>query len=120
MRSDLIRTRPGLTAVQLQGVVDYIRDGLANNLLIADVAAIVGMSTTHFKSMFKRSVGIPVHQYIIKLRVERAIALLSSGRPRLIDVAQLSGFSDQSHMSRCMRRTVGRTPTQIARRENPG
>jgi AraC family transcriptional regulator len=87
--------------------------------LIADVAAFVGMRPTCFKTVFKRAVGIPVHQYIIEQRVQRAIALLSAGQPRLIDVAQLSGFSDQSHMARCMRRAVGRTPAQIARRENP-
>ncbi len=105
----------GLTHTQLQRVRDYIREHHATNLSLFDIASVAGISPSHFKVLFKNSMGLPVHQYVIKCRVERAVELLSSSGVNISDVALRSGFADQSHMSRCMRRFIGLTPAQVRR-----
>lgn len=105
----------GLTRRQLQNVIDYINGNLQKNLSLAEVAAVTGVSMSHFKVLFKQSVGLPVHKYIIQQRVEYAMGLLSHGKTKLSEVALQSGFADQSHMSRCMRRVIGMTPTAVIR-----
>jgi AraC family transcriptional regulator len=75
---------------------------------LADVA---GMSVFHFAREFKRSTGTTPHQYLIKLRVERAKALLATPDLPLIEVGLRSGFSHQSHFTRLFRRETGTTPS---------
>ena len=67
-----------------------------------ELAAIAGVSPSHFKTLFKQSVGMPVHQYVIRRRVEYAVELQA-------------GFANQSHLARCMRATLGVTPGTLRR-----
>ena len=101
---------------RLRNVIDYIHENLALDLSLAELAAIAGLSTSHFKTLFKDATDLPVHQYVIQCRVDHAVELLSNGKTSLSEVASLAGFSDQSHMARCMRRVMGLTPAQVRRR----
>jgi AraC family transcriptional regulator len=71
------------------------------------------VSPSHFKALFKQAVGLPVHQYVIRSRVDFAIDLLRDGKLPLSDVALQAGFANQSHMARCMRRVAGVTPGAV-------
>jgi len=105
----------GLTRRQLRATIDFINSNLASDLSLADIAAVAGMSASHLKTLFKRSTGLPVHQYVMRQRVDRAVDLISAGRLRLSAAALQSGFADQSHMARCMRRIRGVTPSDVVR-----
>ena len=105
----------GLSRRQLRQVTDYIQEHIGYDLSLAELATIAGVSSSHLKALFKESTGLPVHQYIIRRRVDYAVELLSRGRHRLklSDVALQAGFADQSHMARCMRRVIGMTPSSV-------
>ncbi len=105
----------GLTHKQLQSVRDYILEHLVQDLSLYKIASITGISASHFRVLFKQSIGLPVHKYVIKCRVERAVELLSNRRVKTSEVALKSGFADQSHMARCMRRVIGLTPAEVKR-----
>lgn len=100
---------------RLQRVADHIRDNLSQDLTLAELAAIAKVSPSHLKVLFKEFTGMPVHQFVIRRRVEYAMELLSHGSPRLSDVAMRAGFADQSHMARSMRRLTGVTPSDVVR-----
>jgi AraC family transcriptional regulator len=102
-----------LSSRRLARVIDYVHANLAGDLCLEELAVISGLSPTHFKTLFKRTVGMPVHQYVIRQRVEYATELLQRGNPPLADVALQAGFANQSHMARCMRRIIGITPRAI-------
>ena len=105
----------GLSRRQWHSVIDYIDANLALNPSLSDLAAIAGLGTTTFKLLFKQSFGMPVHQYVIRRRVELAANLLSNGSTQLKEVALKAGFFDQSHMARCFRRVLGVTPAAVTR-----
>ena len=105
----------GLTRRQWQAIVDYVHDNIAMDLSLAELAAVAGLGTSTFKALFRQTVGMPVHRYVVRRRVEFAMNLLASGLVKLNDVALSSGFVDESHMSRCFRRVVGMTPAAVAR-----
>jgi AraC family transcriptional regulator len=102
---------------RLREVIDYIHDNLAQDLSLAELADVAGLSTSHFNALFKHATALPVHQYVIQCRVERAMNLLLHGMINLSEVASLAGFSDQSHMARCMRRLTGVTPALVRRHQ---
>ncbi|WP_163284644.1 helix-turn-helix transcriptional regulator, partial [Enterobacter hormaechei] len=68
---------------------------------------------SHLKALFRQTMGMPVHQYVIRRRVERAKALLLAGEMPISQVALAAGFAHQSHMAHCMKRLLGVTPRQV-------
>jgi len=71
------------------------------------------MSPSHFKVVFKRSLGVPAHQYVIRKRVEYATGLIVDDKLPLSQIALAAGFANQSHMARCIKRLTGITPNEI-------
>ena len=105
----------GLSRRQLRETIEFINSHLASDLSLAQIAVVAGMSASYFKTLFKRSAGLPVHQYVMRQRVERAVNLITHARLPLSAAALQAGFADQSHMARCMRRIMGLTPTEVVR-----
>jgi len=93
----------------------HINEHLEGDLSLAHLANVAGLSVSHFKMMFRRSVGMPVHQFVIRRRVQEAARLLSGGQGSISGVALQAGFANQSHMARCMRRVLGTTPAALLR-----
>ncbi|MGU7771860.1 helix-turn-helix domain-containing protein [Burkholderia sp. MR1-5-21] len=96
-------------------VIDYIEDHLDQRLTLSELAALAAISVPHFKVLFRETLGMPVHQYIVQRRVERAKALLLEGRLSISQVALEAGFAHPSHMANWMNRLLGATPGEIAR-----
>jgi AraC family transcriptional regulator len=65
------------------------------------------------KTLFRATMGIPVHQYVIQRRVERARTLLTQNRLSIAEIALAAGFAHQSHMARHMHRTLGTPPRVV-------
>lgn len=112
--------RRGLSRPQLRRLLDYIEDHIDQDLSLERLSGVAGVSASHLKTLFKRSTGLPVHEYVIQRRVERAKALLLRGELPASHVAIAAGFSHQSHMARCMRRVLGVTPREVARAARAG
>ena len=110
-----IAAKRGLSRLQLHRVTAYIENNIEQDLSLAALAQIAHLSASHFKTMFKRSTGFAVHEYVIRRRVDRAKQLLTRGNLAASQVAVAAGFSHQSHMARAMRRVLGVTPSAIAR-----
>ena len=59
---------------------------------------------------------MPVHQYILRRRVERAKLLLQDRSLSIAQVAFATGFAHQSHLARHMRKILGMTPAVVRAR----
>lgn len=104
----------GLSQAQLAKVTDYIEAHLDEDVSLVQLARVSAVSASHLRALFKRATGVPVHQYVIQRRVERARALLLRGELPASQIALEAGFSHQSHMARCMRRVLGVTPAVLS------
>jgi AraC family transcriptional regulator len=100
----------GLPPRRLQRVFQHIRENLARDLSVAELAQTVGMSQYYFSKLFKMSTGTTPHQYVMRQRVERAQEHLRETRTMLAEIATLVGFETQSHFTSVFRRLVGATP----------
>ena len=106
----------GLGKSDLARVLACIHDCLAEDLSLDALAACVHLSPYHFARLFKQSTGVPPHEYVLRQRVEKAKALLRSGRLTVGEVAQAVGFSDHSKLDRHFKRLTGLTPLQFRHR----
>ena len=110
--------RGGLDGRTLKQTLEYIEEHLAedsNALSLATIAAIAGLSASHFRALFRDSVGMAVHQYVIQRRIERAKSLLMQRRHTIAEVALATGFTHQSHLSRHLQRASGLSPARMRR-----
>ncbi|YAF97960.1 MAG: helix-turn-helix domain-containing protein [Nodularia sp. CChRGM 3473] len=110
--------RGKLTAIQLRELIELIHTNLAEELSLSDLAAHLNLSPFHFARLFKSSLGLSPHQYVLQNRVERAKKLImvsiSSGLS-LTDIALQVGFYDQTHFGKAFKRVVGVSPKVFSR-----
>jgi AraC family transcriptional regulator len=111
--------RGKLSSSQLRAVIEFIRSNLADDVSLVALAGQAHLSAFHFARLFHRTVGLPPHQFVLRLRVDRAIALLRGGRMPLAQIALACGFHDQPHFIRAFRTVTSATPTQYIRRVQP-
>ncbi len=79
------------------------------------MAAVAGVSASHLNKLFRISMGVPLHQYLIQRRVERAKTLLMQDGLSMAEIALAAGFAHQSHMARHVRRVLGVPPRAMKR-----
>ncbi len=100
----------GLSQRQLLRVLEYINEHLDQDIKLADLAALLGMSQFHFSHLFKQSIGTAPYQYLLQQRVERAKQLLKQTDQSIVYIAFLCGFNSHSHLSKQFRQLTGITP----------
>lgn len=106
-----VRANPITPALQAR-LTDYIVERLDQRLLVPELAAVAGLSPNRFAQAFASATGLSPHQYLLQLRLERAVQLLHHSTHTLADIAAASGFASQQHMTQLMRRRLGTTPAR--------
>jgi AraC-like DNA-binding protein len=83
---------------------------------LADVGRAVHYSPYHLARFFRHQVGIPIHQYLIRLRLGAALERLADGAADLTELALDLGYSSHSHFSEAFRRVFGCAPSDFRHR----
>ena len=113
-RGNVIRT--GILADwQVKRVRDYIAENLHRDISLADLATLIDLSAEHLCRAFRRTVGVPPHQWLLRCRIEKARTLLTRKDLSLTEVALEIGFSGQSSFGAAFRRATGTTPSAYRR-----
>jgi AraC-like DNA-binding protein len=105
----------GLGRQRARIIRDFIEGSLAEDLCVADLARLVGISPSRFASLFKNSFSTSVHQFVLNRRIERASSLLSMDGYRNADIAAGCGFASESHFSDTFKRITGVSPRNYRR-----
>lgn len=109
------RKRSPLAAWQLRRAVEYLDENCDRNIRLEELAALAGLSQSHFSHAFKASTGMAPHQWQTNARIERAKQLLLKNEASLTTISAEAGFSDQAHFTRVFRKVVGTTPASWRR-----
>lgn len=83
---------------------------LAEELRLADLAALVGLSPFHFTRAFRTAAGRPPHQMLMHLRVEKARDLLGATRQSVLEIALEVGYGSGQALGRAFKRLYGMSP----------
>lgn len=105
----------GLPKSKLQQAIDYINANLDRPLGLTELAQVVQMSPGYFSRLFKQSIGLAPHQYLIQCRVKLAKQLLCQGELAIAEVAYKAGFANQGHLNYHFKRSFGITPKAMLR-----
>ena len=107
-----LRERSGNASAFLRRVQTYLSAHLLDDLRAETIAAALHMGKTHLMRRFHAEAGVTLHQYIVKLRLQRARRLLAQGVGAGDSAAQ-SGFSDYTTFYKAFVRAYGLSPSSF-------
>lgn len=95
---------------RLKRVVDYMHAHLANDLSLAELAVVGGLSPSQFARAFRKATGEPPHRYLVGLRIAQARIELGTTTLTVIEIGLRCGFQQPSHFATSFREIVGMSP----------
>ncbi len=108
---------PPLAVSRISRVVEMMHERYGEALSISRLAAAAGASRSQLDRQFQQLFGAAPREYLLRVRVNAACRLLAETDRKATDIAQETGFFDQSHFSRTFRRLVGLSPQAYRRRQ---
>lgn len=98
---------------KIENSVDYIMKNYKNHeLSMQEIAKRSFMSEVYFRKLFKEEYGVSPQKYIINLRIQNAVGLISTGYYSLKEIAYMSGYNDYKYFSVEFKRITGVSPSE--------
>lgn len=103
----------GMSEPLITKALEIINRSYALNLSDEELSAQLGISTSHFRYLFRLNTGRPFHQYLLALRLEKARELLATRHISVSEVSQLVGFGSAAHFSRAFAKRFRVSPSSV-------
>jgi AraC-like DNA-binding protein len=114
------RRRHRLAPWQLGAAVEYMAAEVKSRITLEELAAVTGLSQSHFSRAFKASTGVTPYQWHLNERIRRAQLQLLRAKTSIAQVASDMGFADAAHFIRVFARVTGATPAAWRRERGRG
>ena len=106
------RTEQKKTPDWVKELKQIIQDQVDTNLTLTNISKSLDISPSYLSREFSKHFNsLSFGEYIRKLRIEKAIELISQNKYSLTEIAYLTGFSDQSHFTRIFKKHTGQNPS---------
>ncbi len=101
-------------SVERQKIADGLarmNDGFADPAFsVAQVSRECGLSEVSFRAMFEKVMGVKPIEYLTKLKIDKAIRLLSVGGFKMEEIAEQVGYCDAKYFATVFKKVVGVSP----------
>jgi AraC family transcriptional regulator len=113
-----LETNDRIDHSRLRRAVDYISANLDEEITLAQLAEVAGLSVFHFARTFTRAMGVSPGRYVSRMRLEKAMAEIAAGKLSLAEIAFKAGFSSQASFTTAFHRMTGLTPGEYRTRRS--
>lgn len=100
---------------EIEKVVRHIHANFNTKMKNQDLAEMANLSLSSFERKFQKLFSVSPQKYIVKYRIQIASKLLIKSADSISQIANQTGFSDQSHLIREFKKFAGITPHQFRR-----
>jgi AraC-like DNA-binding protein len=94
---------------------DFIAENFQHDIDSVDIAAAADLHPKYAMSIFKKSTGMTLNEYVNLLRLSYAQALLMGGDTTVLSVAMEAGFGSLSAFNKSFRKIAGMSPSDFRR-----
>lgn len=105
--------RPEKHAPILRELRAFLDNHFSQSLSVEQLAATMRMSPNYLNQLFAKYTGEPIHSYLIRLRMQRAMLLCQTTDMLIKQIALSVGYEDPLYFSRAFRRYHGRWPSDV-------
>lgn len=95
--------------------LEIIESRYASKINVEDVADEIGVSVSYLSRKFKAVTGHTYLDFLNQYRIRQAVGLLRTGRYRVYEVSDMTGFTDYKHFSAVFRRYTDKSPTEFTK-----
>jgi AraC family transcriptional regulator len=99
--------QPDLDGGRLGRVIDYIEVHFADDIGLAELASLAGLSEYHLARLFRLTVGVAPYRYVNFRRVQEAQKWLEKSQKPLSEIASMTGFASQAKFTQVFRNLTG-------------
>lgn len=96
-----------------------LRENLAHQWTVEEMAALVGLGTTAFTEKVKNYTGFSPLNYLINIRISEAVKFLKQPSMNVTEIALATGFYSSQHFSTTFKKLTGHTPGEFRKRSLP-
>ncbi|PZD95759.1 hypothetical protein DNH61_09880 [Paenibacillus sambharensis] len=97
--------------------IRYIETHYRESCTLQAVAAHVHVTPNYLSNLFKKETGVGFTNYVSRLRVEKAKALLSGSRLKMMEIAEQTGFDNASYFTAVFKQLTGRSPSEYRKEQ---
>ena len=94
-------------------IKEYVEENYEKEIQLRDLAAIIHVSVSYLSVCFKKEMGIPFTEYLVRYRMNKAKELLAEGNISCKEVAWQVGYEDYSQFSKMFKKYIGCSPTKM-------
>ncbi len=91
-------------------ITNYVKSNYMNRITLEDISEHVYMSKSYISKIFKEEMNISLTSFINKVRIEKATHLLLNQSLSIAEIANLTGFDDQSYFTKQFKLVTGFSP----------
>jgi AraC-like DNA-binding protein len=102
---------------RFSNIISYLDAHYAQRISVEKAAEMAGMSVGYFCRTFKKAFGVTFTDYINRVRVEKAAALLMQGVGNITDAAMSVGYDDANYFSRVFKKYMKMPPSEFVRND---
>lgn len=99
-------------SVYVKYTVSYLEDHYHEKTKIGEIAEFIGISRNYLCICFKDEMGISPHEYLTKLRIDKAIELLEATKTSIQTISNMVGYEDSFTFSRAFKKKMGISPRE--------
>lgn len=111
--SEFAHVQPSHDSRRVQKVSEYVAQHFRDEIRLAELADLVGMTPTAFSRFFKMRAGKSISDYIIDVRLGYAARMLADSTMSIAEICYTSGFNTISYFNRLFKRKKGYTPSDF-------
>lgn len=109
----------GFPTATIDAMATFIAEHYAQPIGIEDIGSAIGVHPNYAMTLFKKTFGMTILDYLTRLRLSHAQHLLTTSSMKILDVALSSGFSSISRFNAVFRSVCGITPREYRTRHRP-
>jgi len=91
--------------------VSYIAENFNKDMSLESIADMVYISPHYFSELFKKTLGVGFTEYVRKIRMEKAVELLSYPEFKVKEIALMVGYPDVSYFNRVFKKYYKMSPS---------
>lgn len=103
----------------IRQLIGYMEENYREKISLEDLAQFSRYNRTYVSTLFKNTIGINFHEYLTRIRFQKALLELSSTSKSLTEIAIGNGFPDLRSFNARFRETLHRTPAQYRSQLSP-
>ncbi|MCY9670331.1 response regulator [Paenibacillus alginolyticus] len=109
MNADLFESRHSVVTL----IKQFVQEHLSEDVSLQTIADYVHLHPTHVSKVFKRETAENISDYLLRLRMEKAVFLLKDTRYKIYEVASLLGYKNATYFIKVFKDHLGVTPQEF-------